>query len=219
MSDEYVNFSKSVNLPQQRERISIGKKSIEISNESGIIKERSSKPITQITDTAISRVEKIDVFGLSEEQNLFIQQQHKELLQFAKSKNDSKEVAYIFNKNLNRRYDFRGSDEKLVLGNALIGKGNELFLMHNHPRNGSYSDTDISLFLSSNTVKYFSVVKNNGEVEILTKTDEYNKDYLIIDFKRMYKKYVKNNMDSEISKAIKMFLNRNKEMIQWKTNK
>jgi hypothetical protein len=38
----------------------------------------------------------------------------------------------------------------------------------------------------------------------------------ILDFKRQYKKYVKTGADSEVDKAIKKFVERNKEGLTWK---
>lgn len=113
--DEYVKFSKAMNLPQQWERITVDGKnalgsklpkkaesvnkitaeSVAKSGKSGIIKEKSKKPITPITDKAISRIPKVDIEGYTEEQCLEIQKQHKELLKFSKEQNEDKEVAFV----------------------------------------------------------------------------------------------------------------------------
>ena len=106
-----------------------------------------------------------------------------------------------------------GTDDKLDFGGGLYGK--DLFVMHNHPRNSSYSDTDIAFFLSNDTVKSLSIVKNNGKVEVLTKSEKYDKMELMNSFKRCYKKHVKTYSDSEINKAVSAFLSQNKEMIEW----
>ena len=90
--------------------------------------------------------------------------------------------------------------------------------MHNHPRNSSYSDTDIAFLLGSDNIKSLSIVKNNGFVEILTKTSKFNKDALITDFKRQYKKIVKTGSDAEIDKAVRKFIVNNKEGLEWKEN-
>ena len=68
-------------LPQQRQRVTVdglgnignikkqkivdtsGAKTVAKSTESGIIKEENSKPITKITDSAISRVPKVNIDG------------------------------------------------------------------------------------------------------------------------------------------------------------
>lgn len=86
--DEYVKFSKAMGLPEQWERITVDGKnalgsklpkkagsvnkitaeSVAKSGKSGIIKEKSKKPITPITDKAISRIPKVDIEGYTEEQ-------------------------------------------------------------------------------------------------------------------------------------------------------
>ena len=96
-----------------------------------------------------------------------------------------------------------------------MGKGNDIFVMHNHPRNSSFSDTDIAFLLGTDNVKTLSVIKNNGLLEVLTKTQHFNKNELILDFKRQYKKFVKTGSDSEIDKAVKKFIERNREGLEW----
>jgi hypothetical protein len=51
--------------------------------------------------------------------------------------NSDKEAAFVFNDNFESRTKYKGSDDKLDFGSALYG--NNLFVMHNHPRNSSYS--------------------------------------------------------------------------------
>lgn len=185
---------------------------------SGIIKEMGQKPITEITDTAINRVPKVDVPGYTDEQCEFIQEQHRELLRYSRDNNGGKEVAFVFRKDLSGKTPYTGTDDSLDFGNALFDKGSGLFVMHNHPRNSSFSDTDIAFLLGTDNVKTLSIVKNNGSVECLTKTHVFNKDELILDFKRQYKKFVKTGSDSEIDKAVKKFIERNKEGLAWNKN-
>ena len=73
----------------------------------------------------------------------------------------------------------------------------------------------VSFFLSNDTVKSLSIVKNNGKVEVLTKSEKYDKMQLMNSFKRCYKKHVKTYSDSEINKAVSAFLSQNEEMIEW----
>ncbi len=137
------------------------------------------------------------------------------MLRFSKNSNESKEVAFVFNADLSNRRQYKGSEDKLNFDGGL--SGNQLFVMHNHPRNNSFSDTDVALWLSNDCVKTLSIVKNSGSVETLTKTDKFRKSELILDFKRQYKKYVKTGADSEIDKAIEKFFQRNEEGLEWKT--
>lgn len=187
--DEYVKFSKAMNLPQQWERITVDGKnalgsklpkkagsvnkitaeSVAKSGKSGIIKKKSKKPITPITDKAISRIPKVDIEGYTEEQCLEIQKQHKELLKFSKEQNENKEVAFVLKNDVSKMITepIKGTDEKIDFGSALQGK--DLFVMHNHPRNSSYSLNDIIEFIKNDSIKTFTIVKNDGNIEVLTK--------------------------------------------------
>lgn len=177
------------------------------------ISEKSSKPITPITDKSIEKVPNVMINGYTTVQCDTIQSQHKELLRYSRDNNNHNEVAFVFNNDFSNRKEFMGTDDKLDFGGGLYGK--DLFVMHNHPRNSSYSDTDIAFFLSNDTVKSLSIVKNNGKVEVLTKSEKYDKMELMNSFKRCYKKHVKTYSDSEINKAVSAFLSQNKEMIEW----
>jgi hypothetical protein len=230
-SAEYARFSKAMNLPQQRERVTVdglgnigvGKykstsntktplETVEKSSESGIIKEQNKKPITQITENAINKVPNLQISSYTEEQCKFIQQQHKELLKYSRDNNSGNEVAFVFNSDMSSRKEFTGTDDKVDLG-ALYGK--DLFVMHNHPRNGSFSDTDIVFLLSNDNLKSLSIVKNTGNVEVISKSDTYDRDKLILDFKRQYRKYVKKGTTDEINKAVIKFIDRNREGLFW----
>lgn len=180
--DEYVKFSKAMGLPEQWERITVDGKnalgskltkkaesvnkitaeSVAKSGKSGIIKEKSKKPITPITDKAISRIPKVDIEGYTEEQCLEIQKQHKELLKFSKEQNENKEVAFVLKNDVSKMITepIKGTDEKIDFGSALQGK--DLFVMHNHPRNSSYSLNDIIEFIKNDSIKTFTIVKNDG---------------------------------------------------------
>lgn len=181
----------------------------------GYLGEKSKKPITIITDKAINRVPCVAISGYSEEQCRKIQELHKELLRFSRAENDNKETAFVFRKDLSDRSEVKGTDDRLDLGGSLHGKGTHLIIMHNHPRNSSYSMNDLALFLDNDNIKTMTVVKNNGSVEILSKTDEFNKSSAITSYKRQFKKYVSSGSDEEINKAINGFLTSGKGGLQW----
>lgn len=191
------------------------RKIVDNNGKSDIIKESSKKNIMPITDKAIESVPKVDISGFTDEQNAFIQQQHSELLRYARDNNDSKEIAFVFKKGLTERSEYIGTDSEIEFGTSLLGKGNELFVMHNHPRNSSFSDVDIALLLSNDNINTLSIVKNNGNIEAITKTETYDKLAITNNFKRQYKKYVKTGNDDEIDIAIRKFIDKNKEMIAW----
>jgi hypothetical protein len=236
--DEYVKFSKAMGLPQQWERVTVNGKnalgsklpkkagsvnkitaeSVAKSGKSGIIKEKSKKPITPITDKAISRIPKVDIEGYTEEQCLEIQKQHKELLKFSKEQNDNKEVAFVLKNDVSKMITepIKGTDEKIDFGSALQGK--DLFVMHNHPRNSSYSLNDIIEFIKNDSIKTFTIVKNDGNIEVLTKLKGYDRLSLLTELQRMEKKRIKTGSDSEYRKVIDKFLSKHQEggLFEWK---
>lgn len=188
------------------------------SGKSGIIKEKSKKPITPITDKAISRIPKVDIEGYTEEQCLKIQKRHKELLKFSKEQNDNKEVAFVLKNDVSKMITepIKGTDEKIDFGSALQGK--DLFVMHNHPRNSSYSLNDIIEFIKNDSIKTFTIVKNDGNIEVLTKLKGYDRLSLLTELQRMGKKRIKTGSDSEYRKVIDKFLSKHQEggLFEWK---
>jgi hypothetical protein len=192
--------------------------SVAKSGKSGIIKEKSKKPITPITDKAISRIPKVDIEGYTEEQCLEIQKQHKELLKFSKEQNENKEVAFVLKNDVSKMITepIKGTDEKIDFGSALQGK--DLFVMHNHPRNSSYSLNDIIEFIKNDSIKTFTIVKNDGNIEVLTKLKGYDRLSLLTELQRMEKKRIKTGSDSEYRKVIDKFLSKHQEggLFEWK---
>lgn len=247
-SDEYVNFSKSVGLSQQWDRVIVGSntvkgitkpkkaeislrgiknvddgkirgmnsnKHIANSSKGDILKEESKKSITPITDKAINRVPKVNINGYTDEQCNEIQKQHKELLRFSKEHNQNKEAAFVFREDLTDKTPLLGADDHLDFGTSLSGKGNNLMILHNHPRNSSFSDVDISLFKNLKSLKTLTIVKNNGDVEFITKGDNFNDEVFKLEYNRLKKKMVKNNTDAEYDKFISKLLNKTKSGVIW----
>ncbi len=199
LDPEYVRFIDSKLLDK-----SVG---------SGIIKESSKKSIMPITDNSIEKVPKVKIKGYSDEQCEAIQNQHKELLKYSRDNNENKEVAFVFDNELKNRKEFKGSDDRLDFGGALYGK--DLFVMHNHPRNSSYSDYDIQFFTTNDNVKSLSIIKNNGNVEIISKTASFTLKEMKTVYKRAFKKYVKQGTNEEIDKAIEYMLKKNGGILEW----
>lgn len=187
---------------------------IDKSGESGIIRENSKpKPITEITDKAIESVPKVNISGYTDEQCAMIQKQHKELLEYSREHNDNKEVAFVFDGSFESRKEFMGSDDKIDFGRGLYGSN--ITVLHNHPRNSSYSVTDIIFFGDNSNVKTLTIVKNNGKVEYLTKNEKFDSAVFKLEYDRLYRKIVKNGTDSEKDKFVKNLLNKSKSGVIW----
>lgn len=201
--------------PDQTERLrKLNGLDVDKSGGSGIIiKEQSKEPITEITDKAIESVPKIKVDGYTDKQCELIQQHHKELLKYSRDNNDSKEVAFVMDSSMSSRKEFVGSDDKLDFGSELYGK--DLFVMHNHPRNSSYSITDLIFFRNNTNVKTLTIIKNSGGVEFITKTSEFDGNKYKLEYDRLYKKIVLTGTESEKDKFVRTFLRKTKSGVIW----
>lgn len=182
----------------------------------GSLNENSSKkPITKITDEAIDKIPLVSITGYSDEQCAFIQRQHKELLKYSRDNNGNKEVAFVFRSDFSDRTEHKGSDDRLEFGTALNGKGKDLVVMHNHPRNSSYSTTDIDLFAGNDVIKTLTIVKNNGKVETLTKSTNFDLSVFQKEYNRLYKKIVITNTNAEKDRFVKTLLSKTKSGVIW----
>ena len=212
-----MNYRKSVagfTPTDKKSKIAeIKAKAVDKSGGSGIIRESNKKSITPISDKAIEKVPEVKISGYTEEQCTFIQNQHKELLKYSRDNNENKEVAFVFDGSLTNRKEFKGADDRLDFGGSLYGK--DLFVMHNHPRNSSYSDYDIQFFTTNHNVKHLSIVKNNGNIEIISKTELFTIESMKTVYKRAFKKYVKQGTNDEIDKAIEYMLKKNGGILEW----
>lgn len=93
----------------------------------------------------------------------------------------------------------------------------DLYVMHNHPKNSSFSANDIRFLMEHSSVKTLSIIKHNGRLEQLTKSLTYNEEEAKIKLKTIFSKYVTLGENSEIDKAIKEFINSKELFIYEKT--
>lgn len=98
----------------------------------------------------------------------------------------------------------------------MLTYGENLYVMHNHPKNSSFSMNDIRFFVEHSKVKTLSIVKHNGVILQLTKFEKYDSTKAIKELKESITKYVKNGTHKEIDKAIKDFINK-KELFIYET--
>lgn len=179
-----------------------GNKLLTNGSSGGIIKEKSDRTITKITNDNINRISKVEIAGLTEEQNRFVQNQHKELLKYAMENNNHKEVAFVFRKDFTDRSIHVGNEDTIEFGSGLFGKGKDLFIMHNHPRNVGFSKTDIDEFINNNNIKSLSIVKNNGDIEVITKLDGYEYKEAFLYKERYKRKIAPNKTDKEYEQMV-----------------
>ena len=149
----------------------------------------------------------VKISGYTDEQCKTIQEQHKELLRYARDNNDSGEVAFVFREGLTDRKIVVGNDAEINLGQSTVGNGFNQFVMHNHPRGSSFSLLDVTEFLGNRGIKTISIVKNNGNVELLTKLGNIDPKESGLILSRLLKKH-------DTDKAIEKFLKK-EEGIEW----
>ncbi|MCX7714847.1 MAG: hypothetical protein N2171_03860 [Clostridia bacterium] len=175
-----------------------------------VIAENGNKAITKITDNTISKVKKVEINGFTDAENDLIQNEHKKLLEYAMCNNDSKEVSFVFSRNFEKKAIQKGTSNMLEFTNNdcldILNKSNNIFVMHNHPNNSSFSMLDLKFFIENDNIKYISIVKNNGNIEILTKSETYDITNLQSVVRKLAKKYIKNGSDIEFDKLIKALL-------------
>lgn len=201
---------------------SVSQKAVWAVKKKSIAENNSGKPITLITDTAIGKVKTVEIPGYSAEQNDYIRNQHLELLKTSRDENNNNEVAFIISNGNKREAIAFGIDDRLDFSspdciNALTYLNN-LTVLHNHPKNGSFSDTDIRFFIDNTKVKHLTIVKNNGTIEVVSKDSSFDERKAQIEFIKIYKKTVTADykkspqlFKAQCDKAIEKFLKKGME--------
>lgn len=151
----------------------------------------------EITDKTIQNVRRFKYPGLSDKQNLIMQNWQMKLLKFAKDENDSNEGAFLLDNHLNLIDSVKGSESNLNLSSSVFYSS---WLLHNHPRCGGFSLDDLSEFCKQESLKYISAIGNNGHIQLLTKTDEYD---ILKTKKVIYSHFNSLQMDNAYQKASK----------------
>lgn len=145
--------------------------------------------INVITKESINNVQKIYADGMSEQEAAQLQVYHKQLLSVSQKKNASKEVAVLLDKDMNQITTVFGNETEIDLN--VGGRTAARYVLHNHPNNSSFSNRDLLWLLKNDNVKYFSIVKNNGEVEILYKPDNFDISLFKVEYLRLQKRFGK----------------------------
>ena len=166
----------------------------------------------EITDKTIQKVRRFRYPGLSDKQNVIMQNWQIKLLKFAKDENDSNEVAFLLDDHLNLIDSVKGSESNLNLSSSVFYSS---WLLHNHPRCGGFSLDDLSEFCKQESLKYISAIGNNGHIQLLTKTNEYD---ILKTKKVIYTHFNSLQMDNAYQKATKnekdiMITNMMKELL------
>lgn len=199
-----------------------GQKTLDKSAGSGIIEAGSGGKLEQaktrdkkiaITDMAIEKANAPDIPYFTLEQNQKFKELNKELLRTAKFKNDSNEVAILFDPvSLTYHTSFGGVSSVNILDNPMardmIRNADEksLFLLHNHPSTKTFSYTDIGVLLTNDNYGGMTAVANNGVVNTIYKTSRYDRTLALKAIKSIRQEYPEKLSGSDDIAIVKRFL-------------
>lgn len=134
-----------------------------------------------ITEQSLNKVDFVQPSDFTSRQALVMQQKHKELLEIAKTKNNSNEVLFIEDLHFSSEVQVLGSEFVVSPGKSpfavsvlINAERQSLIYLHNHPSTNSFSVGDIDTFVCERAIKAMSVVTNQGEVYVLNKLENYS---------------------------------------------
>lgn len=174
-----------------------------------------SIPVTPITEEAIAKVKPLNIPGYSAEEREFISEECKKLLEYARDHNEHNEVAFVYRDGLKNKTIVRGSDDAINFEYAL-NSGNTLLIIHNHPRNHTFSLDDLNTFARSENIKTMIVVKNNGSLEAITKHPDFDPKLFGLKLDRNKSKRHKTGSLYELERAIHDTLSKGAGGIIWR---
>lgn len=176
--------------------------------------ENKKGPITVITESAINRVPLMKLTRLTEKEAKKLQAIHKQLLEESRVHNQSNEVGYKMTPDFKPKEIKYGSDDKLIFSSVSISP--KTYVAHNHPRNNSYSINDLLFFHENEDVQLLTIVKNNGNIELLDKAN-FDKGKFKTLVQRNIKKYTSNKGEIDYDKVVSQTLKEasKKGLIEW----
>lgn len=176
--------------------------------------ENKKGPITVITESAINRVPLMKLTRFTEKEAKELQAIHKRLLEESRVHNQSNEVGYKMTPDFKPKEIKYGSDDKLIFSSVSISP--KTYVAHNHPRNNSYSINDLLFFHENEDVQLLTIVKNNGNIELLDKAN-FDKGKFKTLVQRNIKKYTSNKGEIDYDKVVSQTLKEasKKGLIEW----
>ena len=177
-ADGDINAMRRIDYAKNRERINAQKRA------AYALRQKNRGKKVAITDIAIQKVPLVTPNGVDDQTAFFIQETHKELLQFAQKQNDSNEVACLIDLTTKEKLDFVKGDQVSVSVEAdaasyhwLRSKPEKsIMLCHNHPGQSYFSLQDVAIFLTNPPIRTMSIVTNQGKVWTITKNEKFDFD-------------------------------------------
>lgn len=196
-----INKMRRVNYAANKERINAQKRAAYAERQKYLISaaERGKGPITKITDSVINDFPAVKVDWFTEDQNKQFRSLHKELLQTSRDKNNCFETAFIVSGDLSRKTIVFGDENTISI--PPLSTGLNSWILHNHPRNSSFSIEDIAA-VTIPGYQGITIAKNNGGLEILTKSPNCDNIRLQNDVRRFLIRKPNKISDSDAQKMI-----------------
>ncbi len=143
---------------------------------------------TIINADDINRIARVKAFEESY-LNDMLYEYHKQLLLYAKNRNNNKEVGFFWNLKdstakpliIKGKIDGFNIDDNTEVSKLVKNPYNimSVVMMHNHPRNGMFSGKDIRSFTDLNSIRLMTAVCNDGTIHMMRK--EWNFNPFLID--------------------------------------
>lgn len=149
----------------------------------------NNKRKKQITDKAVQSVPCAKLEGWTDEKAKTVQETHRDLLIKSKNENDCNEVAVCRSSDGKLGEFVKGESDRLDFGQGYLGGMTEVY--HNHPGCSSFSTYDLEFFADNENTRLLTIIKNNGSVEMIEKTDRYSREKFVMEFGRNFKKLTK----------------------------
>ena len=196
-----INKLRRVNYAANKERINAQKRAAYAERQKYLISaaERGKGPITKITDSVINDFPAVKVDWFTEDQNKQFRSLHKELLQTSRDKNNCFETAFIVSGDLSRKTIVFGDETTISI--PPLSTGLNSWILHNHPRNSSFSIEDIAA-VTIPGYQGITIAKKNGGLEILTKSPNCDNIRLQNDVRRFLIRKPNKISDSDAQKMI-----------------
>jgi hypothetical protein len=164
-----------------------------------------------ITDIAITKVPYVKYPDVSPDECSKLHELEVLLLGLSQKENNSNEVAitYRLYKEPNETEDDRiaivyGDEHEVDLGadtktfHLLQSERLAIINMHNHPNCSNFSLYDISFFLRNDSVKLLILLSNKGELNYLSKSEDYSRMHNVALLLDVFRKVVPNSVQDMV---------------------
>lgn len=183
-----------------------------------VAQKKRNRPIA-ITDVAISKVPRTQIFGFTNEQNMYIQEMHREVLRVAKdlckkNKSNSMEAVILLDTHTWDSWIVEGKKDSIVdikdnpVAKEILDTStkNSLILLHNHPSTGTFSARDLRTFCNNDSLYIMTAVGNDGSVYVLRKDIGFDPSKVLVEYGKLAEQFKKQGYKYNATEAVKYML-------------